>query len=45
VSINHRLTHTHCPLKMPLLLFSWTLIRNFILLGLSYPPLFTAEGA
>jgi hypothetical protein len=38
VYINHRLTHIHCLLKRPRLLFSWTLIRSVILLGLSYPP-------
>jgi hypothetical protein len=38
VSINQRLTHVHCLLKRPRLLFSWMLIRSIILLGLSYPP-------
>jgi hypothetical protein len=37
VSINHLLTHNHCLLKRPCILFSWTLIRSVILLGLSYP--------
>jgi hypothetical protein len=38
VSINHRLTHIHCLLKMPRLLFSVTLTRSIILLGYSSPP-------
>jgi hypothetical protein len=38
VYMNPRLTHIHCLLKVLHLLFSWMLIRSFILLGLSYPP-------
>jgi hypothetical protein len=45
LSINHRLTHIHCLLKRPHLLFSWMLIRSVILLGLSYPlPLHYRRG-
>jgi hypothetical protein len=38
VSINHRLTHIHCLLKMHRLLFSWALIRSIIHFGDSNPP-------
>jgi hypothetical protein len=40
VSINHRLIHIHCLLKMSRLLLFWMLIKSIILLGYSsHPPL------